>query len=333
MEINDILGASEVVKTLGAGIGKVYDDFVSIPLNMSRIKNSDGVELEITEKGFKLYKCNEEIYFESLTFDSQQEVLKLRNQMNALNNLFINVQDNMLSNENIIKKFKMITESDRLYILEKFKYEDDPEKVNIINKIIADKLESEEEFSRVTFDFILSLTKKDILVLQELKKLILHYCRTSEFEAEVLVINQGKKVKKIIQNHRDIILPYVSTIDDLRKLKLNLGWHQINEFSMRGLYSTSSMILQIPKVEKNINNIIYEHYFQYNDTTYKLDTPGGEFKIFLLSDLGKQVFEYIPESGVAENYMQFLNTSNIMPGILLEENNLQDIWDNSKMRF
>lgn len=308
-------GIGELVKTVGSGIGKIYDDAISIPLNMRRIKSNTGVELEITESGYKLKKNNQDIEFTDLEFDTQQEILKLKNQVGALNNLFLQLDKSLNSTEETMCLFNKITEADKLYLLEKFKYEDDVEKINTINNIISEKLLSDNNFSRKLFDFVMSLTKADIINLGKIKKLILSYSvvrhDNKDNVIKSIIPNNEGVLRMECENHMGMYFPYMTGDNVLKKLPLNLNWSTIQEYAYRGLYSESSMSRTFSSTTdaKNI------YLFRYDKNAHMMLTNFNEVKgnIFLISNFGHEVLSYIPIYDKQINYIEFINENKLLP--------------------
>lgn len=326
MGINDLIGLGEVVKVASSAMGRLYNDFVSIPLNMRRVKLNNDIELEISNDGYKILQKDSEIDFEEVSFEMKQEILKTKNQLENLNNLVVKLESKD-NNKTLKEFFAMISESDKLYLLDKYKFEDDEIKINTINEIIAQKLAEENEFSRVVFDFVLSLTTKDIKKLQDIKTLCLMH-------SQIFIDKNYKRAPLLIKdrvNDNDIktavtsavlIYPFISDNDLFQDLGLNISWDDIQEFALRGLYTSSAMRQTIPIRIPEIDDFIIINLFHYNNKNYYIDFEQCEInhRIFLLSNLGREIFEYIPESKSNDKYIKYINDNNIFNGKLIELN-------------
>ncbi len=327
MGINDLIGLGEMVKVASSGVGRVYNDFISIPVNMRRVKMNSDIELEISNDGYKILQKDKEIGFNNVSFEMQQEIIKTKNQLENLNNLVVKLERK--GNENTLKDyFSMISESDKVYLLDKYKYEDDEYKINTINEIIAQKLVEENDFSRLVFDFVLSLTKKDIEKLQNIKTLCLKHSQIfidkncSMIPIKAQDIKNGKEVLTSVTSATSLF-PFISDNDLYKELGLNINWSDIQEFALRGLYTSSAMQQTIPISIPVNDNFLMINIINHNNREYYIDFNEKEIKlsIFLLSKLGNEILEYIPMSKANDTYVDYINDNKILNGKLVERDN------------
>lgn len=323
MEINDLVGVGEVVKVVSSAVGRIYNDLISIPLNMRRVKLNNDIDFEITNEGYKIFQKNKETELNNVTFEMQQEILKTRNQLENLNNLMVKLEKRGVK-KSIAEHFSIISESDKLYLLEKYKYEDDEIKMNTINDILAKKLTDENDFSRTIFDFVLSLTKKDILKLKKIRELVLEYKKINLCGDELVTFQYENEKGEILYTteyyYSGYYFPYIGGDKELDALNTSIRWDDIQNYAMRGLYTSTNM-----KKYFNANQLNGKTFYilMYNNREFLLNSnqQNLEGDIFGISELGEEIFKALSDESESSNddlYIKNLESENLLPAKTIE---------------
>lgn len=278
MEINDLLGLGKTAEVVGSGVERLYDDFVGIPLALRRLEGKDNLSIEFRNEGYRIEKKLKETNLSELSFLEQKEIFEMRNQIENLNNLCYLMNEKVKNVELVYNKIKNIDQNILLYLLEKYKYISQEDQAILLNTFIINKIENEDDVSKGGINFIDSLSVNEIKKLQEIKKLMFdlyQICFNAEnsltpFELEGR--DSGEKSKKGKRLLLECIFPYLQGDSTLENVDIDVRWTDIQDFAMRGLFTSTSMI-KILEYKNKIKNEISNYYLiYYGDKKYVFDS-------------------------------------------------------------
>lgn len=317
MEINSKTIDKIIEKTSDA-VGTIHNDIIN-PWLLNKRLQSNKKYTYIRKNGNVLY-FNEgvPINIDDLTGEEQVNFQKYKNQVENINVLYQELYEKVQSTqeeindmENRIMQSLVTNEEFFQYYTEKTQYISNKDKINILNKIIVDKLNNNEDISTNILDFINNLTASDIRKLQEIKKLLL--------SVSYLSLNDKKSLNSeelLVEGNVKIFLPALMGDKLLNQLELNIKWDDIIDFSTRGLFTINEMFMSMKaQKEKPLSQAIMQGLSHKSDIyVINSETKEGiiEFRNHTLSRLGNDVFSVIPAIEYnSEEYINILLKNNI----------------------
>ncbi len=331
MDINIKSETVELVLTsLFGGVRTVYEDTYKPWLDNKRINKYGKYTLHRKDGSIEYYENGTPVIWNNLDSIEQLELIKFRNMGKNgefLNEKLTNVVNDSEDKENISKNIMEginLNEDALLYYVEKSKFISSDKKSDIIANVISDKLSKKEEIDTNILEFFTNITVSELEKLILLRRLIFTYSaiRIDKDNCinEILVYGSNDDTQKVVELNFGYFFPKIQGDTFLKGLQLGINWDDIINFSLKGLYTESTMNRYLnTNVFSDDSNLLYF----FSDCKhrrflckFKGEQVGHNFQ---LSQLGKSVFSHLPvEEPANDNYIVRLNEHNCLPGKLVD---------------